>query len=187
MPPDAGTLSLRECAERLGVHYMTAYRYVRTGMLAAVKQGTEWRVAVEDLESFGSDPAGPSGPVARGDAPYSHELCFTQHGRAVDHGTHHNRCSRPLFVRRSLMVCLSIDDPGRNRRRSGHHKARRAGEGLPEVSGVSLGQGPIEHTPSGEVRDSGGSVTGPYRRRRSGREAFRVCFYACAILGDPPR
>ena len=58
MPPDAGTLSLRECAERLGVHYMTAYRYVRTGMLAAVKQGTEWRVASEDLESFGSGPAG---------------------------------------------------------------------------------------------------------------------------------
>ena len=33
------TLGLRECAERLGVHYMTAYRYVRTGMLPATKVG----------------------------------------------------------------------------------------------------------------------------------------------------
>lgn len=74
MPPDAGTLSLRECAERLGVHYMTAYRYVRTGMLAAVKQGTEWRVAVEDLKSFGSGPTGPTSPVARGDAPWARRL-----------------------------------------------------------------------------------------------------------------
>jgi len=74
MPPDVETLSLRECAERLGVHYMTAYRYVRTGMLAAVKQGAEWRVTVEDLESFGPVPKGPSGPVARGDAPWAHRL-----------------------------------------------------------------------------------------------------------------
>ena len=30
-----GELSLHDVAERLGVHYMTAYRYVRTGQLAA--------------------------------------------------------------------------------------------------------------------------------------------------------
>jgi excisionase family DNA binding protein len=46
------TLTLRECAERLGVHYMTAYRYVRLGMLPAHKVGSEWHVTIEDLEHF---------------------------------------------------------------------------------------------------------------------------------------
>jgi excisionase family DNA binding protein len=49
---DPEMLGLRECAERLGVHYMTAYRYVRTGMLPASKLGSEWRVSAEDLEHF---------------------------------------------------------------------------------------------------------------------------------------
>jgi excisionase family DNA binding protein len=50
---DDGTerlLSLHEAAERLGVHYMTAYRYIRTGRLAARKESGEWRVAPADLE-----------------------------------------------------------------------------------------------------------------------------------------
>ena len=38
------TITLAEAAERLGVHYMTAYRYVRTGRLDAVKRGHEWQV-----------------------------------------------------------------------------------------------------------------------------------------------
>ena len=38
------TITLTEAAERLGVHYMTAYRYVRTGRLPATKVGSEWRV-----------------------------------------------------------------------------------------------------------------------------------------------
>ncbi len=46
------TLTLTDASERLGVHYMTAYRYVRTGRLAAVKDGGQWRVTVSDLESF---------------------------------------------------------------------------------------------------------------------------------------
>jgi len=45
-------LSLKECAERLGVHYMTAYRYVRLGMLPAEKVGSEWQVTEDDLEAF---------------------------------------------------------------------------------------------------------------------------------------
>lgn len=48
----AGTLSLRECAERIGVHYMTAYRYVRLGRLPATKVGGEWRVLPSDLEAL---------------------------------------------------------------------------------------------------------------------------------------
>jgi excisionase family DNA binding protein len=45
-------ITLHEAADRLGVHYMTAYRYVRTGRLAAVKVGAEWRVDVADLRPF---------------------------------------------------------------------------------------------------------------------------------------
>lgn len=43
-------LSLQEVSDRLGVHYMTAYRYVRTGRLAATKHDGEWRINVRDLD-----------------------------------------------------------------------------------------------------------------------------------------
>jgi excisionase family DNA binding protein len=45
-------LSLREAAERLGVHYMTAYRYVRTGQLPGRRVHGEWRIARRDLDAF---------------------------------------------------------------------------------------------------------------------------------------
>ncbi len=47
--PRAGSLSLQEAADRLGVHYMTAYRYVRTGRLPAVQIGSQWWVDPRDL------------------------------------------------------------------------------------------------------------------------------------------
>lgn len=43
------TVTLQEASERLGVHYMTAYRYVRTGRLSADKVGGQWHVLLEDL------------------------------------------------------------------------------------------------------------------------------------------
>jgi excisionase family DNA binding protein len=45
-------LTLQQAAEELGVHYMTAYRYVRLGLLPAVKRGVIWSVARADLDSF---------------------------------------------------------------------------------------------------------------------------------------
>lgn len=45
-------LNLKQAAARLGVHYMTAYRYVRQGRLAAVRVGTEWRVSPEAIADF---------------------------------------------------------------------------------------------------------------------------------------
>jgi excisionase family DNA binding protein len=48
----AGALTLQEVADRLGVHYMTAYRYVRTGQLAAVRRDGRWTVAAGDLAAF---------------------------------------------------------------------------------------------------------------------------------------
>lgn len=48
--PGRPHLSLSEVSSRLGVHYMTAYRYVRTGRLHAIKRDGEWLVAVRDVE-----------------------------------------------------------------------------------------------------------------------------------------
>ena len=53
----ADTVTLAEAAEQLGVHYMTAYRYVRTGLLPATKTGGVWSVSVDELEAFRSRPA----------------------------------------------------------------------------------------------------------------------------------
>ncbi|NNE96829.1 MAG: helix-turn-helix domain-containing protein [Acidimicrobiales bacterium] len=57
-------LSLHEVADRLGVHYMTAYKYVRVGDLPARQDGRRWMVDELDLEAFqnqdGSTPPGPA-------------------------------------------------------------------------------------------------------------------------------
>ena len=42
--PPAGNFTLQQVAERLGVHYMTAYRYVRTGQLIATRRDGRWTV-----------------------------------------------------------------------------------------------------------------------------------------------
>lgn len=46
------TLTLQEAADRLGVHYMTVYRYVRLGRLPARKRGGTWEVDSADLEGL---------------------------------------------------------------------------------------------------------------------------------------
>jgi excisionase family DNA binding protein len=51
--PRTGLLSLQEAADRLGVHYMTAYRYVRTGRLRAEQIGAQWWVDPRDLAGAG--------------------------------------------------------------------------------------------------------------------------------------
>lgn len=82
-----GPLGLHDVADRLGVHYMTVYRYVRTGRLEATKAGSTWTVDAAALDAFTSpravvatpsaarrstarSTAGPTGParVARLDA-----------------------------------------------------------------------------------------------------------------------
>jgi len=50
-------ITLIDVADRLGVHYMTAYRYVRTGRLPAVKDSGQWRVFENDLAAFEARPA----------------------------------------------------------------------------------------------------------------------------------
>ena len=46
----ADRIELRAAAERLGVHYMTAYRYVRMGRLPAVQEGGRWTVDPADVD-----------------------------------------------------------------------------------------------------------------------------------------
>ena len=62
---DAPDLSLHEAAEELGVHYMTAYRYVRQGLLPARKHQGTWRVQRSDLVVFQQR----SGPGSQMDSP----------------------------------------------------------------------------------------------------------------------
>ena len=45
-------ITLQEAADRLKVHYMTAYRWVRRGDLAAFKAGGRLRVRVADVDRF---------------------------------------------------------------------------------------------------------------------------------------
>jgi MerR family transcriptional regulator, light-induced transcriptional regulator len=57
----ADELTLQEVADLLGVHYMTAYRYVRLGRLPARKQGGTWRVAAADVAALRPAGAGRRG------------------------------------------------------------------------------------------------------------------------------
>lgn len=69
----AEPISLQEAASRLGVHYMTAYRYVRTGRLPAQRDGVQWLVDPRDLELVQHQPrvrpgdSGPGGPRPKQD------------------------------------------------------------------------------------------------------------------------
>jgi excisionase family DNA binding protein len=68
---DQTTISLHDAADRLGVHYMTIYRYVRLGLLPAHKEGGSWRVDEADLDAF-TQPS--VSPPERRDAPWSERL-----------------------------------------------------------------------------------------------------------------
>lgn len=50
--PESALLTLQEAADRLKVHYMTAYRWVRKGELPAFKTGGRLRVRESDLVAF---------------------------------------------------------------------------------------------------------------------------------------
>lgn len=52
MGRESGLLTLQEAADRLRVHYMTAYRWVRRGELPAFKAGGRLRVRLSDLDRF---------------------------------------------------------------------------------------------------------------------------------------
>jgi len=73
-------LTLQEVADELGVHYMTAYRYVRLGVMDASKSGGVWQVQRSAVDRFREQAAsagnGPSGKVSARNrkAPWSARL-----------------------------------------------------------------------------------------------------------------
>src|SRR3954466_7051873 len=76
-------ITLPEAADRLGVHYMTVYRYVRLGMLPAEKSAGTWKVDPADLPlvraaAGGTAPAPArrrhDGGRGRSSAPWSDRL-----------------------------------------------------------------------------------------------------------------
>jgi excisionase family DNA binding protein len=69
----SATFTLQEAADELGVHYMTAYRYVRLGLLDASKVGSSWRVEDVAISAFRDGSA--AGPVKPGtSAPWAERL-----------------------------------------------------------------------------------------------------------------
>jgi excisionase family DNA binding protein len=72
-------LTLQQAAELLGVHYMTAYRYVRLGQLPARKDGGTWHVDSDDLHlARAASPSPGRSPTDQGEqrrrAPWSARL-----------------------------------------------------------------------------------------------------------------
>lgn len=73
----ADFVSLHEAADILGVHYMTAYRYMRQGQLEARKEAGVWKVAVAELERMKSGAQRDTTPTDGGrrrTAPWSERL-----------------------------------------------------------------------------------------------------------------
>jgi excisionase family DNA binding protein len=92
-------ITLHDAADRLGVHYMTAYRYVRTGRLAAVKDGAQWRVDPADLRAL---LASQVQDEVVGDGPGAHD--------AHDDGGRGGRRRRAAEQRRRLEHRLLAGD-----------------------------------------------------------------------------
>jgi MerR family transcriptional regulator, light-induced transcriptional regulator len=57
-----GWVDLKTAADELGVHYQTAYRWVREGMLPAVKVGVSYEVAPDALDRLRRRRAAPTRP-----------------------------------------------------------------------------------------------------------------------------
>ena len=74
VPDDDELLSLRAAAEQLGVHYMTAYRYLRLGTLPATKLRGVWQVRMGDLKALASREQPRPGPGGTRWSPYRTQL-----------------------------------------------------------------------------------------------------------------
>ena len=75
-------LSLHEVAEILDVHYMTAYRYVRLGILPAQRKGRTWRIDRSDLNEYlaADEPRTPRGEADWADRFFNRLLAADEAG-----------------------------------------------------------------------------------------------------------
>lgn len=73
---DPSSLTLQQVADACGVHYMTAYRWVRLGQLEADKSAGVWHVTPDAVETFQASRSLRSGasPDARRTAPWADRL-----------------------------------------------------------------------------------------------------------------
>ena len=67
-------MDLAEAARELGVHYQTAYRWVREGALRAVKVGKSYRVERRDLDRFAQRRERGTDESKRSDIRHVHSL-----------------------------------------------------------------------------------------------------------------
>jgi len=170
VPPEhsaAGLLGLQEAADQLGVHYMTAYRYVRTGRLPATQIGAQWWVDPGDL------PAAAAGsPVA---------------GRPR---TETRRASRTTAARRLEDRLVAGDEPGawtivEGRLVSGSDQEEILLDGLGEaMRSVGLGWRAGHYTVDDEHRATG--VATRVVARLGPRFSARGPKRGSVILGTPP-
>ena len=65
MAAKARTVTLQEAADQLGLHYMTVYKYVRTGKLPATQDGLIWRIRARDLNALQSGRVSPEAARSR--------------------------------------------------------------------------------------------------------------------------
>lgn len=59
------TIGLKEAADELGVHYQTAYQWVRRGELPAHQVGRQYVISVADLTAFRQARQAPARPASR--------------------------------------------------------------------------------------------------------------------------
>jgi len=163
----AGLLTLQEAADQLGVHYMTAYRYVRTGRLAATRIGSHWWVDPQDL------PAAAARSAVAG-RPRSET----------------RRTSRATAARRLEDRLVAGDEPGawtivEGRLSSGSDPDEILLDGLGEaMRSVGLGWEAGDYTVDDEHRASG--VATRVLARLGARFTPRGPKRGTVIIGTPP-
>jgi excisionase family DNA binding protein len=180
------SLNLKQVARELGVHYMTAYRYVRQGQLPAWRAGSVWMVERGDLDDFRA--AGAPAPTARGEAPHVERLA--RHLAAGD------EVAAWTVVRQALAGGLDLADAHLDlllgARREAHAEAAGFGGALVEPVVVRLvGRlGPAAARPGrargvvavvdplGRRRDPAGAIVANLLRHRGWR--------VLEVLGDAP-
>jgi MerR family transcriptional regulator, light-induced transcriptional regulator len=166
--PSPGLLGLQEAADTLGVHYMTAYRYVRTGRLPATRIGSQWWVDPHDLRT-----AGVGGTVA---------------GRSR---TATRKATRATAARRLEDRLVAGDEPGawtivESRLGSGSDPDEILLDGLGQaMRSVGMGWEAGDYTVDDEHRAYG--VAARVVARLGARFTTRGPKRGIVILGAPPR
>jgi excisionase family DNA binding protein len=163
----SGLLGLQEAADRLGVHYMTAYRYVRTGRLPATRIGAQWWVDPDDLRAVGV-----------GESVAGHARTATR------------KASRVTAVRRLEDRLVAGDEPGvwtivESRLGSGTDPDEILLDGLGQaMRSVGAGWEAGDYTVDDEHRASG--VASRVVARLGARFTTRGPKRGSVILGTPP-